>query len=89
MLFNGTKMLFLCVGIYKTIQPFGKIARKMVYGKMIWDLSVFSLDFGMVITNFPNRKKRKKGRSGNKTLDTREVTSFEAIARETFMSYFK
>ena len=63
---------------------------KMVYGKMIDDFSFFSLDFGMVITNFPNRnaETRKKGRSGNKTLDTREVASFEAIALETLIRYF-
>ena len=42
-----------------------KLQGKMVYEKMIWDLSCFSLDFGMVITNFPNRnvekEKKKEG----------------------------
>ena len=37
-----------------------KLQEKMVYENMIWDFSCFNLDFGMVITIFPNRNVEKE-----------------------------
>ena len=45
MLFNGIKMLFLCVVINKTIQPFGKVARKNGLWKN--DLGLFLFQLGL------------------------------------------
>ena len=69
------------VSLLEFIEPINhleKLQGKMVKKKMIWDFSLFNLNFGIVSTNYPTRDAEKeKERRGNKTLEKREVAYFE------------
>ena len=54
------RCFFSVSSLIKLFNLLEKLQGKMVSGKMIWDFSFFSLDFGMVITNFPNRNAEKE-----------------------------